>query len=65
MKVDRSKDHRAKVEDPDWQYKGYGFADVRRACHRWLWKHDPTYRRSSEAAAAMGATTQANRKSRA
>lgn len=31
------------AQDP--AYAGYGFADVRRACHRWLMKRDERYRR--------------------
>lgn len=35
------------AQEPD--YAGYGFADVRRACHRWLMKHDEQYRRNYDA----------------
>lgn len=45
----RNSDHRAKIDENDPQYNGYGFADVRRACHRWLMGRDENYRKGHEA----------------
>ncbi len=52
-------------DDGGPHYNGYGFADVRRACDRYLRKHCPEYVRNMEAAAALGNLTAANRRARA
>lgn len=52
-------------DDGGPQYSGYGFADVRRACDRYLRKHCPEYLARAEAAAALGHLTAANRRARA
>lgn len=52
-------------DDGGPQYSGYGFADVRRACDRFLRKHCPEYLARAEAAAALGQLTAANRRAKA
>jgi hypothetical protein len=32
---------------------GYGFSDVRRACHAWLMKHDQRYRETRRSSSPM------------
>ena len=43
-------------------YRGETYADVKRACHAWLLRHDPSYRRSCEAYAQPAADRAASRR---
>jgi hypothetical protein len=44
-----TKCRRGPSPDKDPEYAGYGFADVRRACHRWLMSRDEIYRKNYDA----------------